>query len=384
MAAANIIDYVDWRGDLTIAQSGLNEVDGLVLSMLTFLDLTGIVPEKFGEPVPLREALKRFFRAHPEEKIELGTVISGDVVKLARRTAASRRFGDMGLTAFRNIVNPEKEEQFCALTFLPGDGTRTFVFRGTGNDLVGWKENFNMSFMTPVPSQTDAVEYLKEGAAAGGEPLRLCGHSKGGNMAVYAAAFAPEEVQRRITEVWSDDGPGFPGSVLDSEGYLRISGRVRTLVPQSSIVGMLLEHSEDYEVVRSFQVGALQHDAFTWEVRGPGFIHMRSISGSSRFVDASLNSWLAGLSREQREQLCDALYQIFDNADVKRLEFGAPMLKKTTAMLKSLRDLDKESRSMLTKTLGLLFKEGTNTLYEMITGTQDLEPKLPEPKPAEK
>ena len=129
-----------------------------------------------------------------------------------------------------------------------------------------------MSYQTPVPAQRSAAEYLRDAARRRRGRLRVGGHSKGGNLAVYAAAHTPQPVQARLEAVYNNDGPGFCAGALDETGYAAVRERIRTFVPQTSIVGMLLDHEERYTVVRSRQVGLLQHDPFSWQVEWPDFV----------------------------------------------------------------------------------------------------------------
>ena len=242
---ANLMDYLDWRGDLTLDQSPFNEVDNLILAELSFVDFQGTVPGPGeGEGVVLREAAEAFFARFPEgEKIDMGVLVPGAIPEMLGKMASSRRFGAMKLNCFTDHLDVGKGEQFAALTIETGDGLLYLSFRGTDDTLAGWKEDFELACMPEVPAQKKAVRYVRDTAKQyPRRRLRLGGHSKGGNLAVYAGVFCPAAVQRRIEAVWSNDGPGFHEDLLDLPEHRRVAERIYSIVPKSSVVGMLLEH----------------------------------------------------------------------------------------------------------------------------------------------
>ena len=265
---ANIFDYLAWRGDITLAQSPFNPVDSLILSVLSYLPFDGTVDSAFERRgITIAEAQVAF----SARDVARAPVRSDNDVQLLTALAGSARFARMRLTGYTSLFDEARQEQFAALTIRTGDGASYISFRGTDHSLVGWKEDFNMSFMTPVPAQRDAVAYLERAAKSLWGPLRVGGHSKGGNLAVYASAFCGRRFQKRIVSVYNNDGPGFDESVIATEGFQIIGERLHAYVPQSSIIGMLLEHAEQYAIVHSGQKGIMQHDPYSWSVLGKEF-----------------------------------------------------------------------------------------------------------------
>ena len=201
---ANILDYLDWRGDLQISERGFNEVDNLLLAELCYLDFGGIVPPGFDAPVPLQEAMRRYDVLREHES--MGVLVPDQIPELGRRMAASARFSGLLLCGYENKIDDETQTQFSALTLLLPDGTAYVAFRGTDDTIVGWKEDFNLAFLPVVPAQRMAVQYLQAAAAAFSErPLRVGGHSKGGNLAVYSAVFCSEAVQNQLMQVYNNE-----------------------------------------------------------------------------------------------------------------------------------------------------------------------------------
>ena len=225
--------------------------------------------------------------------------------------AESDRFGRLGVTFYRSVFVPEEETQFAAVTFLLDDGTAFLAFRGTDSTLVGWKEDFNMAFRKNVPAQLLAQAYVREYAAAAREPMRLGGHSKGGNLAVYAGAKCGEPVQSRILEIYNYDGPGFMAEMLEDPGYQLIVSKIKTIVPQFSVFGMLLERSEDHRAIYSDASGLLQHEPYSWQVVGKAFVPMEDVTENAYFLDRTLTTWLAGMSNQERSDFIEWIFGIF-------------------------------------------------------------------------
>lgn len=249
----------------------------------------------------------------------MGLMVPKSIITLLRIIKETMRFRNVGVKAHVNKIDLKRQMQFSATTFLTDDGSTVVAYRGTDDTLVGWKENFNMSFMETIPAQSEAAAYLNEAAAYADGDLYATGHSKGGNLAIYAAVFCEDAVRERLALVWSNDGPGFYHSMLNNPTYIKIRPIVRTLIPQSSIVGILLEHEESYTVIRSRQRGAQQHNALNWDIVGPSFVHLQTVSEGCKRFDKNLNTWIKKMSMEQREQFADALYQVLSADDALTL-----------------------------------------------------------------
>ncbi len=309
-----VYDYLTWRGDLTFRSVSFGEVDSLILSMLSYLDMQDIVPAPGEEgSVTVWAASKAFLERYPDpKKTKMGVLIPKDIVKMMRAMRSTKRFGTLKMSGFVNVIDPETELQFSAQTFQLHDGTAVIIYRGTDDTLVGWKEDMNMCFLPVVPAQIKALDYLNTVADSHKGKLILAGHSKGGNLAVYAAVHAKAEIRNRITAIYSNDGPGFGRNILDDPDYQEMRPRICNLVPQSSVVGMLLEHDENFTVVKSRQkVGLLQHNGLSWEILGNSFVHLKDVTPDSRKLDRTVNQWIRDMTPEQREEFAEAVYQLF-------------------------------------------------------------------------
>lgn len=308
-----MFDYLLWRGDIPFSQLPLNPVDALIFSALSYVSFENVVPDEAGKTVTLREAALAILEAAAPESL---VRVKKDL-ELLEAAAKTERFGTVELDLYRSILIPEEETQFAAMACHMSDGTAYLAYRGTDHTLVGWKEDFNMAFQEQIPSQQLALEYLQDFAKANRGPIWMGGHSKGGNLAVYAAAKADHLLQSRIIMVYNQDGPGFSEAMMEDPGYQSILPKLRTLVPQSSVIGMLLEHEEPYTIVKSSQIGVMQHELYSWEVMGGDFIQVEELTADSRFLDRTFKNWLAGMSREERNEFFDTVFDLLGTGGVR-------------------------------------------------------------------
>ena len=352
---ANAIDYIDWRGDLSFDVSPFNEVDNLLLCRLTSLDFTGIVPAD-GE-MPLAEAARLYFERYGDEDRRLGVLLAPGSVTMVKRMLQSARFSRLVLADYENRVDERRELQFCAVTVLVPDGTAFVAFRGTDDTLVAWKEDFYMGSMRTVPAQEEAAAYLCRAAWRYEQPLRVGGHSKGGNLSVYAAMSAPEEVQARLLDVYNNDGPGFRDSVGGTEGYRRIKERIHTILPQYSLVGVLLKTDDDFEIVESCETGISAHNGFTWQVKGRRFVRCADFPFRTRVFSEAMRGWTEDLSYDERRELTNLFFGALESTGARTLtDLTAQKLRKAAAVTRELLSRE-ENRAMLADKFELLLRE---------------------------
>jgi hypothetical protein len=366
---ADLFDYLSWRGDLTFRQSPFNPVDNIILTHVSYLPLDNIVPGiEENKTVTVAEAAEAFGKAilkNPDAFEPF--LISKEDPDFLDALSVSARFRDMGLSGFVNQIDPDQEKQFAALAIFTRDDSSFITYRGTDNSLVGWKEDLNMTFTAEVPAQREAVHYLEKMAKKFSGPLRIGGHSKGGNLAVYAASFCSRGVRKRITEIYCNDAPGFSSQVIASEGYLAIQEKIISFVPESSVVGMLFEHGDNYTVVKSTQTGLLQHDIYSWEVAYNDVIRLNRVNRQSRFIDRTIKEWISGLDKEQRQGFAEALYTILSSTEASSIpELTAGWFKSATRMIQSLTNINEASRDMVFKTIGVLFQAAKNNIDALL------------------
>jgi hypothetical protein len=208
---------------------------------------------------------------------------------------------------------------------------------------------------------------VQKAAAGHGDALYLCGHSKGGNLAVYAAATTDASTRERIRRVYSFDAPGVDEQTLQSDGYALISERIESYLPQSSIVGMLLNYHPVYTVVKSSTLAVLQHDTMTWQVRDGAFVTLPGLDGVSRITDEAVHTWLASVETEERRFLVDTLYRVVASSQADLLtDLVDDWKESANRMLDALRGLDVQERKFIRRMLRSLFATGANEVVEII------------------
>ena len=313
---ANIMDYIAWRGDLTFTQDPPNAVDALIFSSLSYIRYGGQVEEITDVPVRLGDAAQAFLAGGDQDS---RVRVKNDLV-LLQMAADSIRFGSCEICMYRDQFIPEQDTQFAAMTFLLDDGSMFLAFRGTDYSITGWKEDFNMTFQQTVPAQRLALQYTRDVALEYSRPMRLGGHSKGGNLAVFASARSSPMIQRMILDVYNNDGPGFTDYLMGDPGYIAMVPKIKTYIPQSSVIGMLLEHEEPYTVIRSKTLGFLQHDPYSWEVLGREFVPMQEVTEDSRFLDATIKTWFADMTIQERNQLVDVMFGLLGSGEADTVQ----------------------------------------------------------------
>jgi hypothetical protein len=345
-----MFDYLMWRGDLDFSRDAFNEVDNLIFSAISYIDFADVVPgERNDAKVTLQTAARLLKEA---DRLKNISPLLRHYPAILERAAESVRFRDVVLSRYVNEVDAGTPNQFSAIVFSMGERSHYIAFRGTDDNLAGWKEDFLMGFRDAVPAQTRAALYANIHIPALRGAVILGGHSKGGNLAVYAAAHASARNMRRIAAVYNNDGPGFQNAVIRSEGYRQILSRITTYIPKSSVVGMLLEHGENYRIVSSAARGIMSHDAVTWEVAGNAFVHEKELTKTSRKLNEALRTWLATLSLEQRAQFVEALFDILEASGAETLtDLSKDRLVGIDAMIRKLKTMDRSSRKLLKDTV---------------------------------
>ncbi len=303
-----ITDHLDAHGAESFEELPFGEADNYIVCKLVNPNFTGVL-EEAGESVPIGEAFDRLYALRGEEAEAMGALASPHLMPVLRRLPETVRFRDLRLSGYVRRIRPDKTEQFSALTVHLPNGRKYVAFRGTDDTLLGWKENFLMAVQLHVEAQKDAAAYLLSAAEQWEGPLLAGGHSKGGNLAVYAGALVPEEAQKRILGVYNFDGPGFLPEFYTEPGYLRLRPKVRTYLPRHSLVGTLLTREKWASVVECRTAFAAAHDGFTWEVKeDASFLRAARLSRSSRAFEETMDQVLERLSLEERRQFIEELF----------------------------------------------------------------------------
>ena len=383
---ANMLDYIDWRGDITFSRSEFNDIDNLIFSQLSYLDFNGMVPATDStDSIDIISLSEKYFAEHRTGVEEIGIMVPDQIGILLEKMARSARFRNIRFSNYINNINYEKELQFSAVTITIDDGSSYIAFGGTDDTIVGWKEDFNMSFMSVVPAQEEALRYLNIIGHKLDGGLRIGGHSKGGNLAVYAALHCDKELKKRFIKIYNNDGPGFSKKIIDTPEYALIADRVKTIVPESSIVGILMEHEEKLSIVKSREKGLFQHNAFSWEVLGPSFLMAEERTSYSEISDLALRSWLADIDTEERVTFVDTLFDILESTDAKTfMDLNENKMNTALSLIKTFKGLDDDKKEVMGNVIGALFKQNikaaASSMFKDSDKKEDKEKKRDEKK----
>ena len=384
MFMSDLFDYLKWRSDVPFSIAPFNDVDNLILAELAYSDFSGLVPSD-GKPVPVSEIYERFFQIHSREDILNDTSFTARAPLLMESMVTGGRFGNMQLCRYVDDLDEEKTAQMSAVTYLLDDGTIYVAFRGTDSTLVGWKEDFDIGCLTETRGQLLAVSYLNLIAETFDAPIRIGGHSKGGNFAVYAASFCKPEIQARILSVYSNDGPGFREEVTEMSGYLRILPKVCKIIPDTSMIGMLLTDKATRRVVKSNAFGILQHDAFSWSTERDRF-EPAEPSELGELLNNILASWIDGMDDGFRNSVTDTIFDAFEATGADTFhEIAQQKWKSAEAVLGYLFKIPREKQGELFQLAGSLLKNGGQAalaqLHELLFPKDGASGEKKEPEP---
>lgn len=376
---ANVMDYIKKYGDISFCDMPFGEADNVALCGMYYMPFDKVVSDSFeDEPVDYKTASDEIFELRGRKHTPVGLVLLKNISEQMVLMSKYKRFQEMKVVAAVRVYEKAPAVQFEAATFLLPDGKIVVLFKGTDDTLTGWKEDFDILTKKGIPSNRLSIEYLEEAAKNFDGNIIVCGHSKGGFIAQYAALYSSKEVRDRIEVVYNDDGPGFwDYSYLESETYAEMLPKYRHFVPQSSFIGMMLAHDNDYEIIKSNQIlGPLQHDLNSWQFSGKKLVRAEELTDMGKMNDGVLRDLVGGLDDESEKVLDTVLDKVLSGVnqtgllDVKK-NF-VPALKGGVEAWRSLdRDTQKKFLKIFSDTPEIVFrnsnrirKERTEKTYE--------------------
>lgn len=354
-----MIEYLKTYGGTSLTDEPINDVDYLVFAQMAYLDFE----MELTEGTPLTEALYHAAWAESDDPSEERFAFQKkDDQNLILLAASAPRYRGIRFLDFVRQMDEQRETSFAALSLLMEDNSLIIAFRGTDNTLAGWKEDFNMAFMPVIPSQQLALEYLQ--AHAQPYPsISVIGHSKGGNLALYAVASCTQEIQDKIRCAVSFDGPGLGDHIIASPGFERMQDRMRVILPRESLVGLLFRQPENVRVVESRVFSLLQHYPYFWKTDGMDFLYAKELNRTSVLLGESIRGLLMRLTPAEREQFVEAVYSIIRNTEACTLnEMASRAAKSAFSMLAALRDSSPETRRVLIRTLTVFLRAAASAL----------------------
>ncbi|MBR0138470.1 MAG: DUF2974 domain-containing protein [Erysipelotrichaceae bacterium] len=336
-------DYLAWRGDLTFAKSPFNIVDNIMLAYLSYVDFSGIV--SYGShKITLRDACRQYYKTFTEEEARKSTSFIAEAPLVMKAMAESARFGNLGLSHYIRLIDEKNIEQFSAIHCAIDHNTTYISFCGTDDTMIGWKEDFVMSYDV-IRSQEDAADYLNSTATQFNHRYYIGGHSKGGNLALYSAQKADEKVMKKIIRVYNNDGPQLSAFTLDEQGYAKIKDRIVTVVPEISVFGMLFDKGIEKTVIKSSQSLIMQHDPVSWQIKGTDFERAEKLSEESRMVKKGIEEFLATIAPRERQIFVSQVFDAFDAAGLENTtdlaEKGLPIV---IGLLKELFSVNRQAK----------------------------------------
>ncbi len=363
----NIIDYLSWRGDLSLQADGFNEVDNLVLSYLSYVNYDNEIPEP-GQPfITIRELADRFFSAHSPRELSMDRTFTSDAPDLLLALSETNRFQDARIGNFVNDIDADRVLQMSAVEIRLPDGTSYVGFRGTDDRILSWKEDFLLA-VGDVAAHEEAADYLKRILDENPDvEFRIGGHSKGGNLAVVASAYCGTERQKKIKEIFCNDGPGFRPEFLSSEEYRRIRDRIHRIIPRESIVGVLLEHDVEAEIIGSSARGVMQHSGTSWQVLGNRFVRERELSDFSLLFEEVMQQWMDPYDEEERVRFIDELFSVIGASGAETLtDVQSGGFSSLVSMKKRYDAMDAETKKMADELLKKVINRGGGYLSDSL------------------
>ena len=342
----NISTYLEYRSDITFKQSPFNEADAIILSMLIGLDYEGVLTGR----MPIKEVYDKYREsAMTDEKDDR----YHEKEEVFFACAESLRFGKIELENYVKLIDKEDEVTFYALTIHIGREAYV-AFRGTDGSLLSWKENFRTLYEKPTRGQYEALKYLTKAASKPFTKVSVLGHSKGGNLVVYAAMSLDSKLQKKIKKVYAFDAPGFIDDISDNLGYLNIEDRIEAYVPESAVIGNLMRPPFNRKVVKGIGTGLFQHDMFNWITTADGLKLTEDTNAYSKDVSERANGWIESIKPEDRKRVVDELFSVFEKNGIDHIGDLIHMdLKKILSLIKCLTSLSSENRELL----GIVIKQ---------------------------
>lgn len=340
-----------------------SEIDSIILSWLSYLNF----PEKFcGLTTEVGMHLRDIFCAEYFDEMLKGVNSPEETLELLTAVVASPRFRDIRILCFEQELDYDTCTQFAAITYEIAPNNYYIAFRGTDCTFIGWKEDMRLALEGPISSQKKAYQYLQNIAEKFNGTYMVGGHSKGGNLAVYAAAKCSCEIQQHIVRVYSHDGPGFLPEELD-DGFDSIRDRIHKTLPQSSMIGMIFEQECEYHIVKSREKGVGQHNLFSWKIEDGRLLYQNDLTTDAKLIYISINKWICEMNQEDREKFINVIFEILEETGVSSFdELGADLQKNLPVIAKKIASLDKETGRFLRRMIRLLAVNSAKSMPEII------------------
>ena len=338
-----MFDYIAWRKDIDFTALEFNEIDNLVLSNLNYIRFRDIIPSDKNY-ITIHDAIERFLK----KDITMLDIRDKKDVEFLILIKDTKRYGQLKMLYHQEIYENESETQFGAWLIELKRNLYFLSYRGTDNFIAGWKEDLNLTFET-VKAQKLALAYLEEVAKKFTFGKFICaGHSKGGNLVMYACAHASEKAYKKIIRIYNNDGPGFDFKHIDIEPYLKINEKLISFTPQFSFIGQMMTQPKEMIVIESNGILVLQHDMYTWLMNPDKLIRSEDIDANALKCKRVLTKWLDALNLEERRKFINGIYEIILMADANDIFGIIPgLMKNRKAIQNKLKAMDEITRNAI-------------------------------------
>lgn len=360
---ANLFDYIKEYGTKTFDEVPFNEVDNLILCSLSYVDIKKYMPKKRFSEITLKEVGNLYFNKFKKRRYKNDIIALDKGIKTFRSIRNTKRFRNIKL--YNYVYKANKNKQFCAMTIKLKDDLTYVLYEGTDHLISGWEEDFKMSYMFPVPAQKDAIRYLNRTIRKSDYNIIVGGHSKGGNLALVASMYTHNYIRKRIRKIYNNDGPGLRDKQFLSERYKNISYKLINIIPNYSIVGLLLRH-DDFKIVKSPRITILSHDLTTWEVKDTNLLETKLSAFSQKF-DLYMKEFLEKHSDYELKKYVKALFDILRKLNIDNLEdIKAYKLKNMKKIVKEAQNLDSDTKEILIEFANFMLKNYSEDAKEKI------------------
>ncbi len=337
----NLYDYIDLYGEISFLKKGFNDVENIIFSSLAYLDFDDIVPSD-GKRICLKDASSLYFSMHSYENVSKEGIAQKQGYSFFKKLSLKKRYQSVLMSYY--IYEGDKEKQFSALRFDFPNQQIYISYEGTDDLISGWREDFELSYQFPTKSQERAIRYLNNTIQTSDDHIIVGGHSKGGNLALVASMYAKNWIQRKIIKIYNNDGPGILEEQFYSKDYLQIKNKLTHIIPNFSVVGILLFHDYDYMVVKSSKHDLLAHSLFTWQIKKDHFV-LTNLSKVSQKLERSIAIWLSNHNREQRKKMIVSIFQALDDSGITILS-DFFQVKKAIRIIKKIKEIDPETKKL--------------------------------------
>lgn len=362
---SNILTYIKNYGHLSFDELSFNELDNLIFSQIVYINFSGIVPQKISkeEYISINYAATKYYELHKNLDHSIGLLIPNDILPMLEALSKSKRFSELKLHGYIQEIDKEETKQFSSLAIEIKKGLYYIAFSGTDDTITGWKEDFNMQFLSFIPAQKSALKYLNKYMNKLNDKFIIGGHSKGGNLAIYAATKCSAIKKQNIINIFNNDGPGFSVKLLSTRSYKKIENKIIHFVPETSVVGLLFSHTGTLNIVKSSQRGLFQHDAFSWKTKETKFIECKKLSTESNLINESIKSWLSQMSKTEQKDFINSLFDILESTEATTL---TELAFEKNNIFEIAKNADKKDTQIVIKSLVKLLDESRKVIFKNI------------------